>query len=78
MSKTKFGVYVSPHGKLKYFYERFDERVERKYWMLDTGIRKSSLLFYNLKIPFEHQMSPGYPVFEEAVLLKNHEYLGPL
>lgn len=78
MNDIKFGIYVSPHGKLKYFYEEFDERVNQNYWKLDTGLKKASLLFRFLKIPFEHQMNVGYPVFEEAVLLKNCEYLGEL
>jgi hypothetical protein len=76
-SKIKFGVYVSPHGKLKVFEEIYDGATSRTHWELDEGMTKKHPLF-RITVPVVKNMSVGWPVFEWSSDLKGYEYLGDL
>jgi len=71
-TEIKFGVWLSPSGKLKVF-----EKSEDGFWLLDEGMEQNHPLFRG-KIRVVKEMSQGWPVFDSVSDLKNHEYLGEL
>lgn len=71
MNKPKFGVYLSPTGRLKVFSET------KKHWLLDEG-RVQRFPFFRGKAPVVKQMSKGWPMFFSRSDLKDHEHLGDL
>lgn len=72
--RPKYGVYLSPTGKLKVL----EPHKSHKYIMvLDQGKTFRHPLL-RVTIPLVETMSLSWPVFEEKRLLKDCEYLGDL
>lgn len=77
-----FGVYLTPTGNLRYFYQKevqFPQQGSAILWHIDEG-KKSVIRIGNFKtsIAVEFKMSIGWPVLEERACLKGCEYLGEL
>lgn len=71
MKPPPFGVYLSPTGKLKVFYET------ETHWILDEGkIVKHPVFRFRTYVVKE--MSKGWPVLTWRGDLKDCEYLGEL